>query len=395
MKPVILLDYGNLFIKSGFSSEPSKISLTPKIYADNAKLKLRYGEKLRIKGELKDKMIAEEVKDNFPCLDFTNDYNYYYYDEYVLKNIWDYIFTKKLGLNCNELKERKIMLFEKNINFNDDNRKIRKLEVLFERFNFGYCKFEDLPILAFISLGIETGIMLDIGEKNTIATPLLQGRILKNNVQQIDIGGKNITDYLFQLLQRRGYFFDPFNYYDIDIVRKLKEDHCFVSSNIKEQKLLDCESIRLPDGKRINISNEKYAATEVLFNPYMVPKGTIFEQKGIDDVLYRTIKVRNIFFISFQGCDENIRKDLSKNILLFGGTSRLSGLKQRLEFELMEMNKKEKLYETANTSNIFNFLTSSDYPEFLGASILSNKTDYWISFKDYMEYGPNILYKKP
>lgn len=61
----------------------------------------------------------------------------------------------------------------------------------------------------------------------------------------------------------------------------------------------------------------------------------------------------------------------------------------------MEMNKKEKLYETANTSNIFNFLTSSDYPEFLGASILSNKTDYWISFNDYEEYGPNILYKKP
>ena len=193
------------------------------------------------------------------------------------------------------------MLLEKpsysNLKSNDE--KMMKLELCFERLHFGYFKFEYLPKLAFMSLGIEAGIMLDIGEKNTIATPLLQGRILKNNVQQIDIGGKNITDYLFQLLQRRGYFFDPLNYYDIDIVRKLKEDHCFVSSNIKEQKLLDCESIRLPDGKRINISNEKYAATEVLFNPYMVPKGTIFEQKGIDDVLYRTIKVRNIFFISF------------------------------------------------------------------------------------------------
>ena len=86
---------------------------------------------------------------------------------------------------------------------------------------------------------------------------------------------------------------------------------------------------------------------------------------------------------------------MSKNILLFGGTSRLSGLKQRLEFELMEMNKKEKLYEAANTNNIFNFLTSSDYPEFLGASILLNNSDYWISLKDYYEYGPNILYKKP
>ena len=275
--------------------------MTPKIYANKAKLKLGYGEKLRLKGGLKDKMIAEEVKDNFPFLDFTNDYNYYDYYEYALKDIWDYIFTKKLGLNCNELKERKIMLFEKNIKFKGDNSKKRKLEILFERFNFGYCKFEYLSILAFISLGIETGIMLDIGEKNTYPTPLLQGRISKNNVQQIDIGGKNITDYLFQLLQGRGYFFDPFNYYDIDIVRKLKEDHCFVSSNIKGQKLLDCESISLPDGKRINISNEKYAATEVLFNPYMVPKGTIFEQKGIDDVLYRSIKVRNIFFYFFLG----------------------------------------------------------------------------------------------
>ena len=85
---------------------------------------------------------------------------------------------------------------------------------------------------------------------------------------------------------------------------------------------------------------------------------------------------------------------MSKNILLFGGTSRFSGLKQRLGFELMEMNKKEKLYEAGNTNNIFNFLTSSDYPEFLGASILSNNKDYWTSLKDYDEYGPNILYKK-
>ena len=86
---------------------------------------------------------------------------------------------------------------------------------------------------------------------------------------------------------------------------------------------------------------------------------------------------------------------MSKNILLFGGTSRFSGLKQRLEFELIEMNKKEKLYEAVNTNNIFNFLTSSDYPEFLGASILSNKcnqnnTDYWISQKEYLEYGYKI-----
>ena len=303
MKPVILLDDGNLFIKTGFSSEPSKISLTPRIYANKAKLKLRYGEKSRIKGELKSKMIAEEVKDNFPCLEFTNrnfdDYNYYEDD---LKDIWDYIFSKKLNLNSNELKERKIMILEKSSNLKLDNGSSKfwkELELIFEKFNFGYCNFEYLSKLAFISLGIETGIMLDIGENNTNATPFSQGRILKNKVQQIDVGGKNITDYLFQLLQGRGYFFDPFNYYDIDIVRKLKEDHCFVSSNIKEQKLLDCESITLPDGKRINISNEKFAATEVLFNPYMVPKGTIFEPKGIDDVLYRAIKVRNIFFIFF------------------------------------------------------------------------------------------------
>lgn len=85
---------------------------------------------------------------------------------------------------------------------------------------------------------------------------------------------------------------------------------------------------------------------------------------------------------------------MAKNILLFGGTSRFSGLKQRLGFELMEMNKKEKLYEAANTNNIFNFLTSSDYPEFLGASILSKNTDFWISLEDYDEYGTNILYKK-
>ena len=76
--------------------------------------------------------------------------------------------------------------------------------------------------------------------------------------------GKKITKCLGRLIIRKGY---PFHLADdLDRVNKIKEKYCFVSGNIDSYKKLEQgttyynSNIKLPDGRNIIISNEKYEA---------------------------------------------------------------------------------------------------------------------------------------
>lgn len=196
MKPSILLKHGKLNLKVSFSNEFKKIESIPNMIGRLLFRKpLKYGDKSPIKlEELKYLSFGDEIKKYFPLLYIEDPL-----DDYQGTDIlWDYMFCKKLGLNQNELKERNIMLIEKTLDF----KKIRnKIEIIFEKFNFGNCNVEFIPKLALLNIGEENGIALDIGEELTYAIPVLKGNIIKNKVYNYNIGGKNITNYLFLLLQ--------------------------------------------------------------------------------------------------------------------------------------------------------------------------------------------------
>lgn len=51
----------------------------------------------------------------------------------------------------------------------------------------------------------------------------------------------------------------------------------------------------LPDGRKIRISNEKFEAPEILFNPYLCQS----EQSGIHEMVYDSINVSflNLIFL--------------------------------------------------------------------------------------------------
>lgn len=51
--------------------------------------------------------------------------------------------------------------------------------------------------------GKGSGIIIDIGEDITQITPIIEGYILKGGTRKLDIGGRNISDCLFQLLQKK------------------------------------------------------------------------------------------------------------------------------------------------------------------------------------------------
>ena len=79
----------------------------------------------------------------------------------------------------------------------------------------------------------------------------------------------------------------------------MKEKYCFVSCDIDSDRKLDKETTyyntlhKLPDGRKIRISSEKYEAPEILFNPHLIQN----EMPGIHEMLYNSINVSLFIFL--------------------------------------------------------------------------------------------------
>ena len=240
--------------------------------------------------------------------------------------------------------------------------------------------------------GEDTGVIVDSRNNNTQIIPILSDYIIHDKIKLLDIGGKEITKYLGRLIIKKGY---PFHLAtDLDKVNEIKEKYCFVSGNIDSDRKLEHETtyynsnIKLPDGRNIIISKEKFEAPEILFSPYLIQN----ESQGTHELLFNSLEL----------CNTDIRKKLYSNIILSGGNTLFPGLPSRLEFELRKLYK-EKYMKSENKKHINTGIAIIDKPNrqdlsFIGAAIISeiyknkNYEKYWISKKDWEETGEKIFY---
>lgn len=114
------------------------------------------------------------------------------------------------------------------------------------------------------------------------------------------MAGSDITTYLQKILDERGYAFTTNA--EIEIVRDIKEKMCYVVTDY-ESALKEAEenhacdkNYELPDGRKILIGNERFKATEILFNP----KNAKFDHRGVQQYCYESVTK----------CDADVRKDL-------------------------------------------------------------------------------------
>ena len=290
LEPVIVFDNGSGYLKAGLSNKEVPTVTMPALIG---RPMLRYAEKLE-NIELKPIMIGDEVVPVRSLLELT-----YPMKEGIIENaddmyiLWDYCIQKKLGVN-GDLKDRKILLTEAPANPNEN--KIKMGELVFEKLGLGYFNIEPQAKLTLFCEGLETGLILDSGDGVTHCIPIADTYIINHQIKRLDIAGRHITDYLIKLLQMKGYAFNSTA--DFEIAREIKEKYCFVSCDINSDRTLDKETTyynsihKLPDGRKIRISSEKFEAPEILFNPSLIQN----ESHGIHEMLYDTISV-SIYFI--------------------------------------------------------------------------------------------------
>ena len=288
--PVIVFDNGSGYLKAGLSNTEIPAVTMPALIG---RPMLRYAEKLEDK-ELKPIMIGDEVVPVRSLLELT-----YPMKEGIIVNaddmslLWEYCIKEKLKLK-DDLKERKVLLTEAPSNPNDN--KIKMGEILFEKLGVGYFNIEPQAKLTLFCEGLETGIILDSGDGVSHCIPVAFSTILHHQIKRLDIAGRHITEYLIKLLQIKGYAFNSTA--DFELVREMKEKYCFVSCNIESDRKLDKETTyynsihKLPDGRKVRISSEKYEAPEILFNPSLIQN----EMPGIHEMLYNSINV-SLYYI--------------------------------------------------------------------------------------------------
>ena len=154
---------------------------------------------------------------------------------------------------------------------------------------------------------------------------MIDGYPLKHAVFRYDVDGKDVTDYMVGLLQEdyphkfttRGEF---------DVVRKIKEQRCFVSKNFDKEKkaynkvssgLINTNFVdfTLPDGEDIIFGDQVFRCPEIIFQPKMIAR----DFPGISHCIHKTI----------MKCEVNQRRDFFNNILLAGGNTKFRGFADR------------------------------------------------------------------
>ena len=292
--PVIVFDNGTGYLKAGLSCQETPMFTIPALVG---RPMLRFRQKLE-NVELKPLMIGDEVSPVRALLELS-----YPMEEGVIKKdedmaiLWDYVLTKKLGLVKGDLKNRKMLMTEAPNNPTKNKEKIA--EILFEKIGIGYFNIEPQAKLTLNAEGEETGIVLDSGDGVTHVIPIVDNFLLTHQIRRLDVAGRHITNYLTRLLQMKGYAFNSTA--DFEMVREIKEKYCFVSCDIDSDRKLEKETtyyntfMKLPDGRKIRISNEKFEAPEILFQPHLIQN----EMPGVHEMLYKSINVSIIYIYIF------------------------------------------------------------------------------------------------
>eukprot|EP00124_Ichthyophonus_hoferi_P003576 Ihof_evm2s317 gene=Ihof_evmTU2s317 len=355
---VIVCDNGTGFVKCGWAGANFPSHIFPSMVGRPI---LRSTEKVG-DIEIKDLMVGDEAALARQFLEIA-----YPMDRGVVKNweemvnVWDYTFNEKMKIDPSN---SRVLLTEPPLNPKRNREKM--LEVMFENYGFHSCFVAIQAVLTLYAQGLQTGVVLDIGDGVSHIVPVYEGYVLPHLVRRLDVAGRSITQYLIKLLLLRGYAFN--HTADFETVRQIKEKLCYIAYDVEQESKLATETTvltekyTLPDGRVVMIGEERFAAPEALFQPHLIN----VESPGVAELLYKTV----------QESDIDTRSEFYKNIVLSGGTTMYPGMPSRLEREVKQLYLEGVL--GGDTSRLSKFkIRIQDPPNrkhmvFVGGAVLAN-----------------------
>ena len=218
-----------------------------------------------------------------------------------MEKVWHHTLYSELRVSP---EEHPILMTEASLNPKANREKMT--QIMFEVFNVPCLYVNVQAVLALYSSGRTTGVVLDSGEGISHTVPIYEGYAIPHAIQKILLAGRDLTEYLREILKERGLSFTTPA--ELEIVKDIKETMTVVVSDFNEaMKDADeshaCEkNYELPDGRKILIGNERFRCPEILFTPSLANH----DLEG----------VHKYCFDSVMKCDNDVRKDLFSNVSL-------------------------------------------------------------------------------
>ena len=378
LKLPIIIDIGSGEIKAGFSGEEK-----PKVTFNNYFGEPKYKKIIKtFDNESKEKTeqyIGEDcdkylglIKLRYPVIHGSFE------NESDILTIFSHIFTK-LGLNSQEIKEHPVLITEPILNPSKNREQIT--HTLVDNLGVPGIFFASQPLLSLFSTSATSGTVLESGEGVTQSCVVYEGYSIPSSYERYNYGGKDVTEFLRDLLKKKGYHF--YNSTELKIINEIKENLCYLEINKLNNSYKKTINIKnspyyLPDGSNISIGEERVLAPELLFNPEYTGK----EYLGFTDMIISSIN----------RIDIDLKKSSYENIWLSGGNTSFKELDGKLVNELK--NKLGKDYRI----NIFeNEKINPKYRCWVGGNIISTMEVFktmWVTRYEWNEKGSRIIHIK-
>lgn len=269
------------------------------------------------------------------------------------------------------------MIMEPPLNKRANREKIT--EMMFETFGVHGLYLANSSVMSLFASGRTTGLVVESGLNETSIVPIYEGYALPCATLKLGIGGEEITEFLLSNLKDRGNELPNSKRYEI--AQDIKEKLCYLSPDYQQELnvALTTSSVareyELPDGRSITLTVERFRSPEIMFQPLLIGK----DQPGIHELSYNAI----------MKCDQDIRRELFGNIILSGGNTMFSRIKDKVQRDV-------KALAPSNLDVLVKAPPERKHLPWIGGAILSSldKFRMWINRSDFEEYGPSVVHRK-
>ncbi|HMN27371.1 MAG TPA: actin family protein [Caldilineaceae bacterium] len=267
-----------------------------------------------------------------------------------------------------------MLITEPPLNPRDAREKLT--QIMFSTFNVAGFFTGVNATYALDATGQYTGVVVDSGDGVTHIVPIYDGMLQSHAVLRLMLGGRDLTEYLGQLLGERG--LQLTSNAQRGIVQDIKEKTGLAALDYDQSLQNGVEAVpyMMPDGAVIPVGSERIRVAETLFQPYLMGR----DFAGIHTAVYESIR----------RCDVDRRSELFRNIVLCGGSTLFAGLSERLTLEIRKLapqNITPKVIAAPNRK----------YAAWRGASMMLTNNDFsgsWITQAEYQAVGPAIVQQK-